>query len=273
MASAAWQEELRQRLVERNRKELAYAGIIEQYRRLSQQTRLLKERNQSLLRAVGTARSTSGGASTSSGSGADTAVQTAYIASLESQISSLRDEMAAVYKTQGQNAQRLLSMNETLREKEELARIEAEALRKARDEIATSRRKVEQHEEIMLEKDRSVQILNDEIQSLTLELNQVISRNEALKVDNATLLQRWLDRVDEEAQKMNSANTFYEDMRSRGWKSTLINSDTTTGSSQGGANSSVNGDGPDNDDDESPFLNLQDDKGSTKIEPLRNPNG
>jgi len=144
-------------------------------RRLSQQTRLLKERNQSLLRAVGTARSTSGGASTSSGGGAEyaaclssssqltytqdsTAVQTAYIASLESQMSSLRDEMAAVYKTQGQNAQRLLSMNETLREKEELARIEAEALRKARDEVAILRRKVEQHDEIMLEKDRSVQV-------------------------------------------------------------------------------------------------------------------
>ncbi len=73
-------------------------------------------------------------------------------------MSSLRDEMAAVYKTQGQNAQRLLSMNETLREKEELARIEAEALRKARDEVAILRRKVEQHDEIMLEKDRSVQV-------------------------------------------------------------------------------------------------------------------
>jgi len=271
MASAAWQEELRQRLVERNRKSSAYAGIIEQYRRLSQQTRLLKERNQSLLRAVGTARSTSGGASTSSGGGADTAVQAAYIASLESQVSSLRDEMAAVYKTQGQNAQRLLSMNETLREKEELSRIEAEALRKARDEIATLRRRVEQHDEIMLEKDRSVQILHDEIQSLNLELNQVTGRNEALKVDNATLLQRWLDRVDEEAQKMNSANTFYEDMRSRGWKSTLTGKDSS--SSKGGAGSSINGDGLNNEHDESPFFNPQDDQGPTRIEPYRNPNG
>jgi len=268
MATAAWQEELRQRLVERNRRESAYAGIIEQYRRLSQQTRLLKERNQSLLRAVGTARSTSGG--TSSGGGADIAVQTAYISSLESQISSLRDEMAAVYKTQGQNAQRLLSMNETLREKEELARIEAEALRKARDEIAILRRKVEQHDEIMLEKDRGVQILHDEIQSLNLELNQVIDRNKALNVDNASLLQRWVDRANEEAHKMNSANTFYEDLRSKGWKSTIMSKDSS--STRGGAGSSVNGDGLNN-DNESPFLNPPDDKGSTITDPYRNPNG
>lgn len=80
------------------------------------------------------------------------------MASLESQISSLRDELAQVYKTQGQNAQRLLAMNESLREKEELARTETENLRKARDEIAVLRKKVDQHAELMAEKDRTAQV-------------------------------------------------------------------------------------------------------------------
>ena len=85
-------------------------------------------------------------------------VRAAYITSLESQISSLRDELATVYKTQGQNAQRLLAMTETLREKEELSRLESESLRKARDEISTLRRKVDQHNELMTEKDRTAQV-------------------------------------------------------------------------------------------------------------------
>lgn len=85
-------------------------------------------------------------------------VKAAYIASLESQISSLRDELATVYKTQGQNAQRLLAMTETLREKEELSRIDSENLRKCRDEIAVLRRKVDQHNELMAEKDRTAQV-------------------------------------------------------------------------------------------------------------------
>lgn len=80
------------------------------------------------------------------------------MASLESQISSLRDELATVYKTQGQNAQRLLAMNETLREKEEASRIESEHLRKAREEISHLRRKVDQHAELMAEKDRTAQV-------------------------------------------------------------------------------------------------------------------
>ncbi|KDQ19729.1 hypothetical protein BOTBODRAFT_62158 [Botryobasidium botryosum FD-172 SS1] len=241
MASASWQEELRQRLVERNTRESAYAGIIDNYRKLAQQTRLLKERNQQLLRAVNSARTNPGG---SGGGGSNpeesNAVRSAYISSLESQISSLRDEMAAVYKTQGQNAQRLLAMNETLREKEDVARAEAESLRKAREEISVLRRKVDQHNELMAEKDRGIQVLHDEVQSLNLELNQVTARNEALSIDNASLLQRWLDHVNDAASKMNAANMFYEDMVTRGWQ----NKEDAAKADGGSGKGSANGDDP-----------------------------
>lgn len=49
-------------------------------------------------------------------------------------------------------------MTETLRDKEELLRIESENVRKAREELAVLKRKVEQHEELMSEKDRGVQV-------------------------------------------------------------------------------------------------------------------
>ena len=49
-------------------------------------------------------------------------------------------------------------MNETLREKEELSRIDAESFRKAKEEISILRKKVEQHAELMGEKDRTVQV-------------------------------------------------------------------------------------------------------------------
>lgn len=145
--------------------------------------------------------------------------------------------MAAVYKTQGQNAQRLLSMTETLREKEELARTEADNLRKAREEVASLKRKVDQHNELMTEKDRTAQVsvkitmflywhflisrptkpqvLHDEINTLQLELGQLEERNGILSKDNAKLLQRWLDAKQSEANRLNEANDFYEDMRSR----------------------------------------------------------
>ncbi|KAF8641133.1 hypothetical protein AX17_000775 [Amanita inopinata Kibby_2008] len=213
MAEPSWQEQLRLRLIERNAREATFKPVIDQYRRLAQQTKLLKERNASFLRAVTAAKSTSGGG-TIQGPFEDNLVLTAFTQSLESQISSLRDELAAVYKTHGQNAQRLLSMNETLREREEVSRVEAENLRKAKEEIASLRRKVDQHAELMAEKDRTVQILHDEISTLQLELGQIEDRNQTLHKDNAKLLQRWLDTKQAEANKMNEANEFYENMRS-----------------------------------------------------------
>ncbi|KAF9569774.1 ATG16-domain-containing protein [Agrocybe pediades] len=210
MAEPSWQELLRLRLAERNNKDSAFAPIIEQYRRLAQQTKLLKERNATLLRAVGTVK---GSGNTSGSTGEDNPVRAAYVASLETQISSLRDELANLYKTQGQNAQRLLSMNETLREKEEISRIDSENLRKAKDEIAVLRRKVDQHAELMAEKDRTVQILHDEISTSLLELSQVEERNQILAKDNAKLLQRWLDAKQAEANRVNEENEYYENMR------------------------------------------------------------
>ncbi|TFK57413.1 ATG16-domain-containing protein [Heliocybe sulcata] len=216
MAEPAWQELLRLRLVERNARESAFASIIEQYRRLAQQTKLLKERNNSLLRAVRTVGTNPSSSTVNVAGGGDAdGVKAAYIASLESQISSLRDELATVYKTQGQNAQRLLAMTETLREKEEMSRLDAEDLRKTRDELAVLRRKVDQHSELMAEKERTVEVLTDEINTLHLELGQIEERNQIMTKDNAKLLQRWLDAKQAEVNKINEANDFYEDMRTR----------------------------------------------------------
>lgn len=60
-----------------------------------------------------------------------------------------------------------------------------------------------------------MQILHDEISTLQLELGQIDERNQTLTKDNAKLLQRWLDAKQSEANKMNEANEFYENMRSR----------------------------------------------------------
>jgi autophagy-related protein 16-1 len=50
-------------------------------------------------------------------------------------------------------------MNETLREKEEQLRIETQNYRKACDELAVLSTKVNQHTELMAEKDRTAQVI------------------------------------------------------------------------------------------------------------------
>lgn len=237
---STFQDVIRQRLVERNEREHAYASIIEQYRRLAQQTRLLKERNQSLLRAVGTVKSNPN-ASTVLVSAEENPVRAAYTSSLESQISSMRDELAAAYKAQSQATQRLIAVNDTLRAQEEQSRLDGENMRKLQDELTILRRKVAQHNEILSEKDKQVQSLTDDYNALNLEVNQLEQRNTDLRRDNASLLSRWIDKMNLEAEKLNEANMFYEDLKTRHELAAAALGDLPTGSLSAGPSGSGNG--------------------------------
>jgi autophagy-related protein 16 len=99
-------------------------------------------------------------------------------------------------------------MNETLREKEEQTRVNHEELRQIKDEVERLRRSAKDHNEQIAEKNRALQTLIDDAQTHQLEISQVESRNDELKKDNAGLLQRWLDHMNEAANKMNHANNF-----------------------------------------------------------------
>lgn len=209
-------------------------------RKLAEQTRILKQRNRAFLSAATAPPSASSSASTSGTSTANLAtgsaspsstdatnttrsnnpVQTAYIVTLEQQLSTLRDEVAALYKTQGQNAQRLLLMSESHREKEEEARRQSELLAQLQLEHEKLKRQAQDLSHAVGEKDRGIQVLQDELATLSLELSQIEARNEDLKKDNASLLQRWLDRMNEEAEKMNEGTIWLEEVRKRRQSST-----------------------------------------------------
>jgi len=197
--------EIYARLVERDAHEKSLAGIIEQHRRLSQQTVILRDRNRALLKASLDNRSAPNGTA-----GGNDGVRAAYVGTLETQIQTLRDELAAVYKTQSQNAQRLLVLTETLRESDDRARVEGEELRTLRLEVEKLSRKAEDAQALKREKERTIEKLTDELATLQLEVGQLEQRNADLQVDNQNILQRWLDKLNEEATQVNEANAFIE---------------------------------------------------------------
>ncbi|KAG0141187.1 hypothetical protein CROQUDRAFT_68593 [Cronartium quercuum f. sp. fusiforme G11] len=207
----SWQEAIQEGLERRDVQEKAYSRIIEHYRRLAQQTSMLKDRNGSLLKAASCVPNGPGGKA-----GESSSVARAYTASLETQLATLRDEMTGMYKTQSQNAQRLLVMNETLREREERSRAEEDELRLVRTEVARLRERVANHADAMKEKDRQIQSVLDELSTLQLEHYVLQETNAKLHQDNAGLVQRWLDQRLAEATRMNDANQFLLDAEKKG---------------------------------------------------------
>jgi hypothetical protein len=111
-------------------------------------------------------------------------------------------------------------------------------LRRLRSEVEGLRERARWHKEVVTEKERQLlvshaalraprtplastddgpslplrlQILQDDHASLDLELSQVTIQNENLKIDNSSLLQRWIESKNDEAAKMNEANTWVKE--------------------------------------------------------------
>lgn len=128
--------------------------------------------------------------------------------SLESQIASLKEELAGLYRTQSQNAQRLLALSDSLRDTEDRARDEADQRKSLRLDMDRTQRRCQDLEASLKEKEKMIVHLTDELQTNGLEFNQLEERNKKLVKDNKNLLQRWLDRMNQEATQVNEANAF-----------------------------------------------------------------
>lgn len=61
----------------------------------------------------------------------------------------------------------------------------------------------DQSDRLRLQNDQ-IQRLHDELLAVNLELSLQVERNKALEGDNASLLQRWIDRMNDRAERMNA---------------------------------------------------------------------
>ncbi|KAI7879026.1 WD40 repeat-like protein [Lichtheimia hyalospora FSU 10163] len=129
---------------------------------------------------------------------------------LERRIHELNNERAELYKTQGSNAQRLVEMNDKLRIAEEKEKQNTTEIKRLTSTVKQLSAKCELQIEQLREKDVTIQIIHDELQALQLEIKTTDEKNTKLKSENAQLLQRWLDKMNQEAEKMNEATEFYE---------------------------------------------------------------
>jgi autophagy-related protein 16 len=124
------------------------------------------------------------------------------VTSLEGQLASLRDELSSLYKTQAQNAQRLVHLTEQLHANQDTHSVEHNELLQLRSERVVREREKEEARQLRKEKDKNIEMLQDELGMLKLEFEMLEKKNEDLKEDNSSLLRRWLERKAQEAAEM-----------------------------------------------------------------------
>ncbi|WFD30315.1 hypothetical protein MSPP1_001333 [Malassezia sp. CBS 17886] len=107
--------------------------------------------------------------------------------------------------------QNLVEMHSLLDDRAAAQRELASASERAQDEIRALHMYVADLQAVLPEKDRMIQVLQDELSLHTLELDQVSARNEslasevhALTTDNQSLIRRWLALKDMQVAAMNA---------------------------------------------------------------------
>ncbi|CAJ0906104.1 10688_t:CDS:10 [Entrophospora sp. SA101] len=207
-----WQGDLLVKLLVRDRREKAFTDFVESYNALVQKLGKFADRNSEL---ESSEKATAEKFTVLSkeleilkhdGS----PLNQKKTAELELEIQQLKDERSENYKTQAQNAQRLLTMNDRLQSNEEAVKKYQEEVQTLTDLNQVLNVKVEDYVQVTREKDLLIQVLHDELAALQLELNKVDERMRSLENENSQLLQRWLKKMNEEAEIMNKANSFYE---------------------------------------------------------------
>ncbi|CAG8566702.1 3551_t:CDS:10 [Ambispora gerdemannii] len=207
-----WQHDLLVKLLVRDRREKAFTDFVESYNSLVQKlgkfadqtgalestARSLREENANLSKEVETLRDQG------------SPLNQKRTAELEQQIYELKEERANLYKTQGQNAQRLVDLNDVLRKSEDTTKKNNEEIQQLTEANTGLLKKVESHTNSLREKDGTIQILQDELATLQLELVKTEERMKDLEKENSQLLQRWLKKMNDEVEKMNEANLFIE---------------------------------------------------------------
>ncbi|KAJ3065195.1 hypothetical protein HDU98_011415 [Podochytrium sp. JEL0797] len=134
---------------------------------------------------------------------------------MEQQLRVLQDERVDLFKTQSQNAQRLVSMNETIQAEERNKKILMDDRTKYLAANNSLNIKLRDALDLLKEKDGVIQILKDEMAALQLEIVQreeqwklATEKAKKLEAENNELVERWIKLKQEEASKMNEVNEF-----------------------------------------------------------------
>ncbi|ODN88078.1 hypothetical protein L198_06836 [Cryptococcus wingfieldii CBS 7118] len=185
-----WQAQIRQRLVDNQAHAEGYREIIQQYGKLAKSARDLKTRNKTLMKTGG-------------GGGGEADGSNPLLKYLDQELTSLRSEISELYRSQAATQNKQLASAELLRERDEEVmnlRDEMRNLRDARDRLE---RKDQEWEQRWKAREVDMVTLSDEVMSLNLEISGISKREKALMADNANLLQRWIDKMNSQADMMN----------------------------------------------------------------------
>ncbi|RMX37814.1 hypothetical protein pdam_00020029 [Pocillopora damicornis] len=144
------------------------------------------------------------------------------VASLEQKLFKLQEELTELHRQKGENAQKLMELNNTLRQKEqELLAKEGELhdLSNNLEEVDRARQRLEQ---TVTELEAAKQMVKDEHQALHLAYVTLDEKYRKVQAENEDLVTRWMAQKAKDADKVNAENELQLRIRHEKQKNLLI---------------------------------------------------
>ncbi|XP_075235313.1 autophagy-related protein 16-1-like isoform X2 [Lycorma delicatula] len=145
-----------------------------------------------------------GGGSTSSNSGLG--VNEAKIAALEQKLLSQQEELTDLHKRRGENAQLLIDLNHSLKEKENQISVLEDRLSQSVAECISLRAEIELYKSNAQNLEELNLHLKDEHQALHLEFVHIEDKLRKTQDENSRLLERLMKYKSKDAEKLNEEN-------------------------------------------------------------------
>eukprot|EP01119_Soliformovum_irregulare_P006508 TRINITY_DN1859_c1_g3_i4.p1 TRINITY_DN1859_c1_g3~~TRINITY_DN1859_c1_g3_i4.p1 ORF type:complete len:517 (-),score=137.73 TRINITY_DN1859_c1_g3_i4:185-1735(-) len=195
-----WKQSLQKQLKARNEVQTDYfTQLITQYADLLEREQGLTKRNSELEKEVLRM-------SQITPIGNDT--QT--VAELEKKLHKMQEDLTASYKRNSDNATHLLQLNAQLKNIEDDNKSKESEIEEWRAKFGEGEDAFRKLEEDIQEKDLTMQVLKGELAALQQELIRSEAKIKSLEQENKGLVDRWLQKMAQEADRLNDANTFIE---------------------------------------------------------------
>ena len=136
-------------------------------------------------------------------------------AQLQQEQDRFRQELADAYKQLAQHSQRIITLTDEHKDLQDTFTGLERENQQLQKQVALSTRQIGDLQALVKEKDAALQVLQDEHVTLQLELNKTAERCRDLENENRVLVERWLRKMNQEAERMNEVNQMMESVMSK----------------------------------------------------------
>jgi autophagy-related protein 16 len=224
-ANQQWKAVVFNQIKERNQIQgNGFKEVIRLYHVAQRKEKEFRDRASALEKEVMTLRQENSSLKKPSGAGGDHHLsRTISSPELDAKVQKLQEELTVSYKRNSDNASRMVEIQREMKEvKEENDKLATEAAQ-ARQLMEEALQEQKRLKDKMDDDAKTFQLLQEELHSLRKTFEIINTENTKLKNENGELVERWMRLKSEEAEKMNTANTFYEQMVQQKTRAELAN--------------------------------------------------